>query len=114
MTEVLYDDSSQQIRVVDDREDCRYVLHVGGVQAGTMPYCITDGRRVLGHAEIDEASCGLGLSETFIRVVFDDLEERRQRATVHCPAVDRYVKQHVKYADVIDPSHPGIWFDGAH
>jgi hypothetical protein len=45
-----------------------------------------------------------------VQVVLDDLEARQQKAAVCCPAVERYVKQQVKYADVIDPIHPGIWF----
>jgi predicted GNAT family acetyltransferase len=110
MTEVLFDDNAQHVRVVEDREDSRYVLYVDGTQAGTMPYCIIEGRRALGHAEIDGAYCGRGLSEILIQVVLDDLEARQQKAAVCCPAVERYVKQQVKYADVIDPIHPGIWF----
>ncbi len=44
-----------------------------------------------------------------IQVVLDDLRERQQKATIYCPLVNRFIQQNIKYADAIDPSHPGIW-----
>ncbi|MBG7697570.1 N-acetyltransferase [Streptomyces sp. MC1] len=113
MAEVLFDDSARNVQVVDDREDRQYVLCLDGVRAGTMSYRVVGGRRVLGHTEVDEAYRGQGLSQILIQAVLDDLQEKGQKATVYCPAVDRFIKQRVKYADVIDPSHPGIWFGPA-
>ncbi|KUJ35834.1 hypothetical protein ADL25_35330 [Streptomyces sp. NRRL F-5122] len=110
MSDVLFDDSAQCVRVVDDPEACQYALYVDGAQAGTMSYRIVGQRRVLGHTEIDEAYRGRGLSQILIQAVLDDLREKQQKVTIYCPAVDRFIKQRVKYADVIDPSHPGIWF----
>ncbi|MFE6555332.1 GNAT family N-acetyltransferase [Streptomyces sp. NPDC057746] len=110
MSDVLFDDSAQCVRVVDDPEARQYALYVDGVQAGTMSYRIVGQRRVLGHTEIDEAYRGRGLSQILIQAVLDDLREKQQKVTIYCPAVDRFIKQRVKYADVIDPSHPGIWF----
>ncbi|MFJ9729496.1 GNAT family N-acetyltransferase [Streptomyces sp. NPDC101209] len=110
MTEVLFQDCAQSVQVVEDRENCRYVLYVDGAQAGTMPYCNAEGRRVLGHAEIGGDYCDRGLSGLLVQAVLDDLEERQQKVAVCCPAVDRYARRRIKYADVIDPSHPGVWF----
>ncbi|GHH31148.1 GNAT family N-acetyltransferase [Streptomyces lanatus] len=110
MAEVLFDDSARRVQVVDDPEARQYVLYVDGTQAGTLSYRIVGERRVLGHTEVDETYRGRGFAQILIQVVLDDLRERQQKATVYCPAVDRFIKQHVKYADVIDPSHPGIWF----
>ncbi|WP_316746069.1 hypothetical protein [Streptomyces sp. MK7] len=42
-------------------------------------------------------------------MVLDDLRERQQKATIYCPLVNRFIQQNIKYADAIDPSHPGIW-----
>jgi predicted GNAT family acetyltransferase len=109
MTEVLFDDSAKGVQVVDEPEGRRYALYVDGAQAGRLSYRIVGQRRVLGHTEFDDAYGGRGLSQILIQVVLDDLRERRQKATVHCPAVAQFMQQSVKYADVIDPSHPGIW-----
>jgi hypothetical protein len=109
MAEVLFDDSAQRVRVVDDPQEHQYALYVDGAQAGTMAYRIVGRRRVLLHTEVDEAYRGRGLARILIQVVLDDLRERQRKATVYCPAIDRFIKQHIEYADAIDPSHPGIW-----
>ncbi|WCD94217.1 GNAT family N-acetyltransferase [Streptomyces sp. HUAS 31] len=109
MTEVLFDDSAKHVRVVDEPTDGHYVLYVHGAQVGTLSYRIVGQRRVLGHTEVDEVCRGRGFSQILIQVVLDDLRERRQKATIHCPAVAQFMTQSVKYADVVDPTHPGIW-----
>ncbi|MER7742974.1 N-acetyltransferase [Streptomyces sp. NPDC096538] len=110
MAEVLLDDSTKGVRVVDDRERSRYVLYAAGAQVGTLTYRMVGERRVLDRTEVDEAYRDQDLTHILIQAVLDDLEERKQKATIDCPAVDRFIRQEVKYADVIDPSHPGIWF----
>jgi len=112
MAEVLFDDSAKRVRVVDEPENHQYALYVDGAQVGTLSYRVVEQRRVLGHTEVDETCRGRGLSQILIQVVLDDLRERQQKATVHCPAVAQFMTRSVKYADVIDPSHPGIWVLG--
>lgn len=110
MSEVVFDDSAQSVRVTDDSEARQYVLYVDGEQAGTMPYRNVGQRRVLGHTELEPGYHERGLSQTFTRAVLDHLRAKQQKVTVHCTAVNQFIKQHVEYADAIDPSHPGIWF----
>ncbi|MBY8346114.1 N-acetyltransferase [Streptomyces spinosirectus] len=112
MAEVLFDDSAKRVRVVDEPEYRRYALYLDGAQVGTLSYRVVEQRRVLGHTEVDETCRGRGLSQILVQVILDDLRERRQKATVHCPAVAQFMTRSVKYADVIDPSHPGIWVLG--
>ncbi|MFI6567191.1 GNAT family N-acetyltransferase [Streptomyces sp. NPDC050534] len=112
MAEVLFDDSVKRVRVVDEPENHQYTLYADGAQVGTLSYQMVEQRRVLGHTEVDETCRGRGLSQILIQVVLDDLRERQQKATVHCPAVAQFMTRSVKYADVIEPSHPGIWVLG--
>ncbi|MEV0186772.1 GNAT family N-acetyltransferase [Streptomyces sp. NPDC050625] len=109
MAEVLFDDSAKHVRVVDEPMNGHYALYVDEARVGTLSYRIVGQWRILGHTEVDEACRGRGFSQILIQVALDDLKERRQQATVHCPAVAQFMTQNVKYADVIDPSHPGIW-----
>ncbi|MFJ8613703.1 GNAT family N-acetyltransferase [Streptomyces sp. NPDC093675] len=106
-TGILLDDRAQRVRVVDEAD--RYALYVDTAQAGTMTYRILGRRRVLGHTEIDEAFRGRGLSQVLIRTVLDDLREKRERVTIYCPAVNRFIQQSIEYVEVIDTDHPGIW-----
>ncbi|MEU8735511.1 GNAT family N-acetyltransferase [Streptomyces tendae] len=109
MTEVLFRDSAQGVQVVDDQEDRQYLLYMNGAQAGTMAYRIVGRRRVLLHTEVDKIFRGRGLSQILIQAVLDDLQRRQQKATIYCPAVDRFIHQRVEYAAVVDANHPGIW-----
>ncbi|GAA3811564.1 GNAT family N-acetyltransferase [Streptomyces chiangmaiensis] len=93
MAGVLLDDRAQDVRVVDEAEGPRYALYVDAEQAGVMVYRIVGRRRVLGHTEIDEGYCGLGLSRVLIRAVLNDLQQRKEKVTIYCPAIDRFIKQ---------------------
>ncbi|WP_327592688.1 GNAT family N-acetyltransferase [Streptomyces chartreusis] len=109
MTEVLFDDGVKRVQVVDEPTDGHYALYVDGAQVGTLSYRIVGQRRVLGRTEVDAACRGRGFLQILIQVVLEDLREKRQKAMLRCPAVAQFTTQRVKYADVIDPSHPGIW-----
>lgn len=113
MAGVLLDDRAQRVRVVDEAEGPRYALYVDAQQAGVLAYRMVGHRRVLGHTEIDESYRGRGFSRVLIRAVLNDLQQRKERVTIHCPAIGRFIKQSRQYVGVIDMDHPGIWNEPA-
>ncbi|MFJ9729531.1 GNAT family N-acetyltransferase [Streptomyces sp. NPDC101209] len=109
MAEVLLDDIAKHVKVVDEPKDSRYALYVCGLQVATLSYCVVERQRVLGHTEFKDVRRGQGLSRILIQTALDDLRERRAKTVIHLAATPQVVQRSVKFADAIDPSHPGFW-----
>ena len=94
---------NQTIEVVPQPEQNRYALIVDGGEVGFTEYTDRGVDRVFLHTEIDPAEEGHGYGITLIKGTLEQVREAGLRAVAVCPFVDRYVKKHHDFDDIIDP-----------
>ncbi|MEX0863879.1 MAG: GNAT family N-acetyltransferase [Acidimicrobiia bacterium] len=90
------------ITVRDDAENHRYVVEVDGVQAGLAVYHLRGGRYFFVHTEVDEDYSGQGVASALIREALEDVRSLGGTIVPLCPFVDRYVRAHPEYNEMID------------
>jgi NAD+ kinase len=87
--------------VVDNFEEFRYEVRLGGEVAGMLHYRRHDGRVELTHTEIDQAFEGRGLAGRLASAALADARARSTPVVVSCPFVAGYVERHPEYADLL-------------
>ncbi|HEX8802727.1 MAG TPA: GNAT family N-acetyltransferase [Acidimicrobiales bacterium] len=90
------------IDVRDDADRHRYEVTVDGELAGFAQYRDVDGARVFTHTEVFDAYEGRGLGSRLAAAALDDVRAAGHRLVALCPFVDRYVRDHPAYADLVD------------
>jgi predicted GNAT family acetyltransferase len=88
--------------VRDNPERTRYELLVDGELAGFLRYNMRAGRIILVHTEIDEARAGHGLASILVAGALDDIRVRGLKIVPVCPFVERFLKRHPDYDDLVD------------
>ena len=88
--------------VVDDFENSRYEVLLGGEVAGALHYRRHGGIVELAHTEIDQAFEGRGLGGRLASAALEDARSRAVPIRVTCPFVTGYVERHPEYADLIE------------
>jgi predicted GNAT family acetyltransferase len=95
--------SSQTKTVTHEPDENRYVLTVDGQQVGFSAYTDRGEQRVFTHTQIDPAQEGNGYGSVLIAGALEQVREAGLRAVAVCPFVDRYVKKHSEFDDIVDP-----------
>lgn len=96
-------DASEAERTVEhDEPGHRYVLRVGGDEAGTLTYTVGGDRVVLEHTVVDRTRREKGLGSQLVRFALDDVRAAGRRVVAQCPFVRAYVERHPEYADLVD------------
>jgi NAD+ kinase len=90
--------------VVDDFEQHRYEILLGGEVAGVLHYRRSDGLIELQHTEIDAAYEGRGLASRLAAAALDEARARHTPVEVTCPFVTGWLQRHPEYADVLASS----------
>lgn len=88
--------------VRDDRARFRYELLVDGDVGAFVQYTMRGGRLLLVHTEVDKARQGQGLATALIKGVLDDIRVRGIPVLPVCSFVDRFIKRHPEYDDLVD------------
>jgi predicted GNAT family acetyltransferase len=98
-------DQTAPPEVSDNREEHRYEIHDGSSLAGFAAYRRRGDTVVFTHTEIETPFEGRGLGSQLIQSALNDV--RRQHKTVMplCPFVASYMRRHLDYADLLDPSY---------
>ena len=86
----------------DNRERSRYEILVDGEVAGFVHYNLRGGRIILVHTEVDDAHAGHGLASILVAGVLDDIRVRGLRIVPVCPFVERFIREHPEYDDLVD------------
>jgi NAD+ kinase len=94
--------------VVDNFEQSRYEVRLGGEVAGTLQYLRTPDHVELLHTEIDQAFQGRGLASRLAGGALDELRARSGRIVVSCQFVAGYLERHPEYATLVVPREPSI------
>jgi uncharacterized protein len=88
--------------VRDNRERFRYELRVDGDVAAFVNYTMRGGRLLLVHTEVDKPRRGQGLASALIEGALDDIRLRGIPILPVCSFVDRFIKRHPEYDDLVD------------
>ena len=82
------------VSVVDNPDEHRFEIRVGGQLGGFATYRLRDGAVVITHTEIDPAHRGEGLGQELARQTLDQLSSRSVPVVLVCPFFTAYVKKH--------------------
>ncbi|MFI2489193.1 GNAT family N-acetyltransferase [Promicromonospora kroppenstedtii] len=86
----------------------RFELVRAGETIAWMTYKhLRPNRYVLLHTEVDQAQRGHGIGGVLVDAVLNEIRSRQGTVTAICPFVVDYLAGDERYADVIDPKHPG-------
>ncbi|HMG45085.1 MAG TPA: GNAT family N-acetyltransferase [Acidimicrobiales bacterium] len=88
--------------VTDSKDRSRYELTVDGELAGFAAYRDMKGTRVFTHTEVFPAFGGRGLGSILVRSSLDEVRGRGGTLVALCPFVDRFVREHAEYGDLVD------------
>ena len=100
------------VTVVDDPPNLRYVLRVGDEQAGELLYADRGTRRTLIHTEIDPAFEGRGFGSRLAAAALDDARRRGLTVVPECPLLISYLRRHPDELDVVDERHRAVILGG--
>lgn len=89
------------VRVEEDGELERFVLTLGGRQAGFLQYRVRSPNLVLAHTEIDPEFRGRGLGGALAKAALEAARARGLAVDVRCPFVAAWIDRHPAYADLV-------------
>ena len=94
---------ADELRVVDDPDELRYELRLGGTRVGFLAYRREPGVVVLVHTDVDPAYEGQGLASRLVAGALADVRGRGLRIVPLCPFVAGYLRRHPEQADLVVP-----------
>jgi predicted GNAT family acetyltransferase len=100
--------SAVDFAVVNDERTSIYEATVGHRKIAGLPYKVVGDRLVLLATSVFPEFRKRGVATELIRRVLDDVRARGKTITVMCPIVHTFVEHNPEYADLIDPTHPGV------
>lgn len=93
--------ATEPIEVVDNPDEERYEVRVGGELAGFSQYRRRPAGLAFVHTEIDERYGGQGLGSRLVSHALDDTRKRGLAALPFCPFVRNYIERHPEYLDLV-------------
>ena len=88
--------------VVDEPDQHRYEIRLGGDLAGFAIYHRRGGKAYFVHTEIDPAFEGKGLGSALAKGVLDAERALGEPVVPLCPFIRSYIDRHPDYADLVD------------
>lgn len=93
--------TEEQRTVTHEEAESRYVLTVGGAEAGFAAYREEDGVRDFNHTVIDPSFRGQGLSSPLIRASLDDTRSNGKQIKASCSAIEHFLNKNEDYRDLL-------------
>jgi predicted GNAT family acetyltransferase len=87
--------------VVHNPEEQRYEIHVDGVLAGYTEAREDGDVITFPHTKVLDEFEGQGLASELVGQALDDVRSRGKKIIATCAYVDRFVKKHPDYADLL-------------
>ena len=109
--ELTRDEDSPTITfyVEDDPDSSTYQAISGDTVIGGLTYTLATGDRIILVATaVYPEFRGQGVATELIRRVLDDVRARGLTVTVLCPIARAFLDRNPEYADLVDPSLPGL------
>lgn len=92
---------SSAIATRDRPEKSRYEMAVDGRLAGVATYQLAGDQITLVHTKVARAFEGRGLGSRLARDVLDDIRSRGLALRVECQFMERYIRSHPAYQDLV-------------
>lgn len=89
------------VEVVDNEVENRYEARVDGRLAGFAIYRAKPGLIAFIHTEVDDEFAGQGVGGKLVAQALDDSRARGRAVLPFCPFVNRYIREHPEYADLV-------------
>jgi predicted GNAT family acetyltransferase len=89
------------VSVIDNREELRYELRLGGVFVAAIRYRLEPGVRILVDVDVEPRLEGHGLGSRLVEGALDDLRARDLAVVPHAPFVADFIRRRPEYADLV-------------
>ena len=94
--------AEQNVNIEHNDAEKRYIITVGGEQAGFADYRDADqSTRDFNHTVIDPKFRGQGLSGKLVKAALDDTRAAGKKIIPTCSAVDHFVEKNAEYKDLV-------------
>ncbi|QCB29134.1 GNAT family N-acetyltransferase [Corynebacterium endometrii] len=93
--------ANEEISVAHQADKSRYVLTVGGQEAGVAEYVDTDSYREFNHTVIYPEFRGRGLSAPLIKGALDASRQLNTPIKPSCSAVAAFIEKNPEYATLV-------------
>ena len=90
-----------EVAVSDNEAESRYEARVKGRPAGFAAYRARPGLVAFIHTEVDDEFSGHGVGGRLVRAALDDSRERGRAVLPFCPFVNRFIREHPEYLDLV-------------
>ena len=97
-----------EVSIRDNMESLCYDALIDGEVIGTVVYEYSGPRIVFLHTIVDPEFRGRGIGTTLVTAALDDVRARGLTLSNYCAFVSEFIGAHPQYADLIDPSRPGL------
>ncbi|GAB3078215.1 GNAT family N-acetyltransferase [Corynebacterium aquatimens] len=92
---------SDNIEITNQEAHHRYVITIGGEDAGFANYVdVDDSRREFNHTVVYPEFRGQGVSGKLIEHALNDAREMHKKVIPSCSAVDGFITKHPEYEDL--------------
>jgi predicted GNAT family acetyltransferase len=91
--------------VADNPAASRFEITIDGQVAGFSEYRRSDGEIEFTHTVVDDAYEGQGLGSILVKAALDNVRGDGVQVVATCPFVNKYIKRHREYADLLAPGH---------
>jgi predicted GNAT family acetyltransferase len=96
-----------EVTVQDNPESLCYEALIDGEVIGTIVYECSGPRMVFLHTIVEPDLRGRGIATMLVKTALDDVRAKGMRLSNYCGFVSEFIAAHPRYADLIDPEHPG-------
>jgi predicted GNAT family acetyltransferase len=93
------------MEVTNNKKEFRFGTPTGDGELATLQYRWLRGSLVLMHTFVPDAARGKGIGAALVKYVLDYAREQDLKIIIYCPFVEKYVKEHPEYNDLIDETH---------
>lgn len=94
--------TGEATQVIDNQEQHRFELPLGGDQTAVAYYQIDGNRVLLTHTEVPKELSGQGIGSRLARGVFEAIRASGRKAVPRCPFMHDFVARHPEYSDVVE------------
>ncbi|MET9336809.1 GNAT family N-acetyltransferase [Nonomuraea sp. NPDC003804] len=93
---------TEEIAIVDNPDESRFEIHVGGRLAGFAEYKLLPTAIVFTHTEVAPEFEGQGLAGRLVRRALDVSRDTGLKVRPLCPYVAKWISRHPDYQDLVE------------
>lgn len=99
--------TDETVSVVDNAEESRFEVHVGGQRAGFADYRVSGDTMDFTHTEVDPAFSGRGLAQQLADHALGEARTRGHSVLPHCEFIAKHIAKNPEHADLVPADRRG-------